>query len=544
MKVIKFLPLARFRARIYWGRTDICSTLTMEVDSKIHPFLSYVLSRRPLRQPLKLSSKPSFSSAIKVDFEANEPHGEDLLKEMPMLREPKLVAKMTAAVSDVVQTRSVLQSLGERPDYEAVDKARFRVAEIERELSRRLEEIFAVKTPEGSEWRSLQVQKEKEARAAAEKAKLPHKTVVQLYDMHVAYGDLLQEAEERLMKIYRAAESGSETVDWTDEADNEMDEEVVRILQEASQKAIHRVELTGRRLHFFPEGFCKMTTLVSVYLSDNKIQAVTDSIAGLVNLETLDLSGNVLVSLPDSLGLLKRLKFLNVSGNKLKCLPDSISMCSELIELDASYNQLIYLPTNFGYQLANLQKLLVQLNKLRSLPSSFCELKSLRYLDVHFNELRSLPDALGDLKNLEVLNASSNFSDLVSLPESIGELTNLVELDVSNNQIKELPYSFGSLQNLKKLNLDQNPLMTPPNEIVVQGVEAVKEYMAKRWLDYLLEEEQKSMSANSNNQTNNGWVQWGSSVLGGLISGTKESIRGYVGAPNKRPLDPYLEQQY
>ena len=129
----------------------------MEVDSKIHPFLSYVLSRRPLRQPLKLSSKPSFSSAIKVDFEANEPHGEDLLKEMPMLREPKLVAKMTAAVSDVVQTRSVLQSLGEHLDYEAVDKARFRVAKIEHELSRRLEEIFAVKTPEGSEWRSLQV---------------------------------------------------------------------------------------------------------------------------------------------------------------------------------------------------------------------------------------------------------------------------------------------------------------------------------------------------------------------------------------------------
>jgi len=130
----------------------------MEVDSKAHPFLSYVLSLRPLRQPLMLSSKPSFSNAIKVDLKAaNEHHGEALLKEMPMLREPELVAKMTAAVADVVQTRSVLQSLGERPDYEAVDKARRCVAEIESGLSRRLEEIFVVKTPEGSEWRTLQV---------------------------------------------------------------------------------------------------------------------------------------------------------------------------------------------------------------------------------------------------------------------------------------------------------------------------------------------------------------------------------------------------
>jgi len=531
---------------------EICSTLIMEVDSKAHPFLSYILSLRPLRQPLMLASKPSSSNAVEVDLEANEQHGEALVKEMPGLLQPELVAKMIAAVSDVVQTRSILQSLGDRPDHEAVDEASRRVAEIERNLLRRLEEIVTAEPPEGcdrAEWLSLQAQKEKDARIAADKEKLPYKTVVHLYEMHVAYEDLLHEAEERLTTIYREAESGTQpvqSVDGNDDDGDEMDEEVVRILQEASERRLDRVELTSRNLKHFPEGFCKITTLVLVNLSRNKIQAVTDSIAGLVNLETLDLSGNVLVSLPDSIGLLKRLKFLNISGNKLKSLPDSISMCSELIELDASYNQLTYLPTNFGYQLANLQKLLVQLNKLRSLPSSVCELKSLRYLDVHFNELRSLPEALGDLKNLEVLNASSNFSDLVSLPDSIGELTNLVELDVSNNQIKELPYSFGSLQNLKKLNLDQNPLMTPPNEIVVQGVEAVKEHMAKRWLDYLLEEEQKYMSANSNtnNQTNNGWVQWGSSVFGGLISGTKESIRGYLGASKKPHMESYLEQQY
>ncbi|GLJ47334.1 hypothetical protein SUGI_0999300 [Cryptomeria japonica] len=530
----------------------------MEVDSKAHPFLSYILSLKTLRHPLMLASKQpsSLNNNSEVDLElANSSHGEGLVKVMPKLRNPELVAEMTAAVSDVVQTRSVLQALGERPDHEAVDHARRRIEEIDLAFSSRFDDIDMGGTRRGhdpQEWASLQAQKEKEARDIAEKEKQAYKAVVTLYEMHVAYEELLSEAEERLLKIYRLAESGSETAQpvevsekmgGTDiDNDDEVHEEVVKVLHEASQKHIEEIDLRGRALKIFPEAFCKITTLISLKLANNKLQAISDSIAGLENLETLDLSGNTLLLLPDSIGLVKRLKYLNISGNKLKQLPDSISMCSELIELDASYNQLIYLPTDIGYQLAKLQKLLVHLNKLRSLPSSVCQLKSLSHLDVHFNELRSLPAAIGNLASLQVLNASGNFSDLVSIPDSIGELTNLTELDLSNNQIKELPYSFGSLQNLKKLNLEQNPLFIPPNEIVEQGVEAVKEYMAKRLLDYLIEEEQKSTAEIS--QSQNDWVHWGSSVFGGWISGVKEKVSVFVGAPNKSHTEEYLEQQY
>ncbi|KAH9299201.1 hypothetical protein KI387_030883, partial [Taxus chinensis] len=501
----------------------------MEVDSKAHPFLSYVLSLKALRHPLTLASKSfSVNNDNEVDLEVgNSSHHEGLVKEMPKLTDPVLVAKMQAAVGDVVQTRSVLQALGERPDHEAVDRARRRIEEIDRAFSNRFDDVDMAGVPRGRDpderaW--LQAQKEKKVRDAAEKEKQPYKVVVSLYDMHIAYEDLLKEAEERLVNIYRSAESGaevaqpaqgSEFINGADgENDGEVHEGVVKILQEASEKHIEEIDLRGQGLKLFPEAFCKISTLISLKLANNKLEAISDSIAGLVNLETLDLSGNILLSLPDSIGLLKRLKYLNISANKIKQLPDSISMCSgadksydgsELLELDASYNELIYLPTDIGYQLVNLQKLLVHLNKLRSLPSSVCQMKSLRHLDVHFNELRSLPAAIGNLTNLQVLNASGNFSDLVSVPDSIGELTNLVELDLSNNQIKELPYSFGSLQNLKKLNLEQNPLVTPPNEIVEKGVEAVKEYMAKRLLDQLLDEEQKSTAEISDNQTETGW---------------------------------------
>jgi Leucine-rich repeat (LRR) protein len=106
---------------------------------------------------------------------------------------------------------------------------------------------------------------------------------------------------------------------------------------------------------------------------------------------------------------------------------------------------------------------------------------SLYLLDAHFNELCGLPSAFGKLSSLEILNLSSNFSDLKELPSSFGDLLNLRELDLSNNQIHALPDTFGRLDKLEKLNLEQNPLAMPPEAIVNNGVDAVKEYMSKRW---------------------------------------------------------------
>ncbi|KAI5311760.1 hypothetical protein L3X38_040933 [Prunus dulcis] len=116
--------------------------------------------------------------------------------------------------------------------------------------------------------------------------------------------------------------------------------------------------------------------------------SIPDSIAGLEKLEQLHVSCFLLVSLPNSVGLLLNLRVLNVSGNKLDALPKSIACC--------------------------------------------------RYLDVHFNELRGLPYAIGRLTTHEMLNLTSNFSDLTELPESIGDQTNLWELDLRNNQIQAL----------------------------------------------------------------------------------------------------------
>lgn len=130
---------------------------------------------------------------------------------------------------------------------------------------------------------------------------------------------------------------------------------------------------------------------------------------------------------------------------------------------------------------------------------------------------------------------------MTELPETLGDLVNLRELDLSNNQIRALPYSFGRLEKLTKLNLDQNPIIVPPIEVVNQGAEAVKEFMAKWWLDLIEEAQQKSMSETQNQQAQTGWLAWGASLLNNVAE-VSESVAEYFGA-KKAPRDPWLDQQ-
>lgn len=206
------------------------------------------------------------------------------------------------------------------------------------------------------------------------------------------------------------------------------------------------------------------------------------------------------------------------------------------MELDASFNNLAYLPTNIGFELVNLRKLSVQYNKIRSLPTSVGEMKSLQHMDVHFNELHGLPLTVGNLTNLLTINLSGNFSDMKELPETFGELINLEELDLSNNQIHALPNSFGRLEKLVKLNLEQNPIVIPPVEVVKDGVEAVKLFMAKRWADLLLEEEERSRQVVQEAQET-GWLKRSVSRINEVVSKASE----YLGSP-RSPHDPYLDQ--
>ncbi|GAB2221258.1 hypothetical protein Droror1_Dr00012431 [Drosera rotundifolia] len=510
------------------------------------PILSYVMTRlRPQHQP-----EPDLENPPSPFLPSSPRFSDPLIDQMPHLRDPAVMVEMKAAVASIAQTRSVLEVLGPRPDHETVDRARERIKEIDEGLGRRLEEIVLMPRPpemERGEWRSHLADKERATREAAERDKAGYKSILQVDEMHREYEKLLKEAEAKLVRIYEKAEARTDGGTEGEVVEEVVNEEVVGILKEnvGEGKGIDTVDLSNKRLRVVPEAFGRIPGLLRLNLSNNQLQAIPDSISGLDRLEVLNLYSNLLESLPDSIGLLVNLKILNVSGNKLHSLPDSICHCRSLVELDASFNNLTYLPTNIGYELEHLRRLSVQYNKINSLPTSIREMKSLQHLDAHFNELRGLPLSIGKLKNLETLNLSGNFSDLTELPDTFGELTNLRELDLSNNQIHALPDMFGRLENLVKLNLDQNPIVIPPVEVVNAGVEAVKQFMDKRWFDILIAEEEKSrMLQLKEEPETGGWLQRNLSRSTSWLKQQVSSVSEYINSPRGSPRDPALGQQF
>uniref|UniRef100_A0A161ZVT2 Uncharacterized protein n=1 Tax=Daucus carota subsp. sativus TaxID=79200 RepID=A0A161ZVT2_DAUCS len=464
----------------------------MDPSPRSLPILSYVMKKFP-----------SFKRPAPSDFDVEQPlpmspsslpSGPyfELKERMPHLTNPKLISQMRSAVADVSQTRSILKKLGPRPDHEAVDIAKARLAEIENEL----EEVELAEA-------NADNLKKKEA----EREKQMYKTVISLDEMHESYGKLLTDAETRLEKIYEAAAAGYNGEDDVAVVE-EVNEEVVRILQEANQREVQRIDLAKKHLRFLPEAFGKIRPLVVLDLSSNQFQT------------------------------------LDVSNNKLVALPDSICHCKSLVELNASFNKLAYLPTKIGFELVSLRRLSIQLNKIRSLPTSIGEMSSLIFLDVHFNELQGLPRSIGNLTHLEFLNLSSNFSDLTELPDTFGELTNLQELDLSNNQIRELPLTFRHLNNLRKFNIEENPLVIPPKETVKNGVEAVRAYLTQRYHQLLLEEEEKERKRiEAQDESPKGWFTRSTSWLKDSVTTVSGNVSEIMGVEGTRNQDPLLNQQ-
>uniref|UniRef100_A0A7N0UJL2 Disease resistance R13L4/SHOC-2-like LRR domain-containing protein n=1 Tax=Kalanchoe fedtschenkoi TaxID=63787 RepID=A0A7N0UJL2_KALFE len=241
--------------------------------------------------------------------------------------------------------------------------------------------------------------------------------------------------------------------------------------------SLTKLDLHSNRISELPDTIGNLFSLVILDVRGNQLTSLPSTIGRLLNLEELDLSSNLLQQLPESVGSLGKLKKLNVETNNVEEFPHTIGHCTSLQELRADYNRLKALPEAVG-RIETLEVLSVRYNNIKQLPTTMSSLLRLRELDISFNELESVPESLCFATSLVKINVGNNFADLRTLPRSIGNLENLEELDISNNQIRVLPESFRMLTNLRVLRIQENPLEVPPRHIAEKGAQAVVQFMS------------------------------------------------------------------
>lgn len=94
---------------------------------------------------------------------------------------------------------------------------------------------------------------------------------------------------------------------------------------------------------------------------------------------------------------------------------------------------------------------------------------------INGRELTKFPPQLLELTHLRSLSLESN--KITSIPDAITHLSNLRDLDISWNRISALPLVLTHMTNLKTLKTHQNPLKTPPPEIIRQGIRPIMNYL-------------------------------------------------------------------
>ncbi|CAM6099637.1 unnamed protein product [Calypogeia fissa] len=216
--------------------------------------------------------------------------------------------------------------------------------------------------------------------------------------------------------------------------------------------------LVDDTIKVLPDSVGQLSALRFFHLGAGQIEILPDGIGNLSQLEVLHLySCDHLKSLPETVGDLMRLKCLGFNGCKnLLALPDSFGNLRALEHLEFSYCRgLLSLPKSFGCLTALKELVFRCCVQLHALPESFGHLSALNHLE--FNDcgaLQSLPESFGHLSALNHLE----FNDcgaLQSLPQSFGHLSALNHLQFKFcEKLQSLPESFGQLSALNHLEFN------------------------------------------------------------------------------------------
>jgi len=209
-----------------------------------------------------------------------------------------------------------------------------------------------------------------------------------------------------------------------------------------------------------------LSNLKELYLSNNQISELS-GLKDLNKLSTLYLMNNQIQELSALKGL-NNLSTLNLGGNQIQEL-SALKGLNNLSTLNLRNNQIQELSALKG--LNKLSTLNLSWNKISEL-SALKGLNNLSRLDLRNNKIREL-SGLKDLRNLQNLYLENN--PLEELPAWI------TDFDM------EIQWTSGGFKGISFYN---NPLKSPPIEVVKQGKAAIKAYfeqLAAQGMDRIYE---------------------------------------------------------
>ncbi|XP_048049536.1 leucine-rich repeat and calponin homology domain-containing protein 1 isoform X5 [Megalobrama amblycephala] len=164
-------------------------------------------------------------------------------------------------------------------------------------------------------------------------------------------------------------------------------------------------DLSKNRLIDIPSEVCHLVSLETLNLYHNCIRNIPDTIISLQSLTCLNISRNQLSVLPACVCGLP-LRVLNASNNKLNALPESIGQLTNLMELDVSCNEITALPRHIG-QLKALRELNVHRNLLCVLPEDLADLPLVKF-DFSCNKVSTIPVCYRKMTQLQSLQLDIN----------------------------------------------------------------------------------------------------------------------------------------
>jgi len=223
------------------------------------------------------------------------------------------------------------------------------------------------------------------------------------------------------------------------------------------------VDLKNSNLSRLPENIPK--TVEKLYLQDNNLTQLPESIGNLSKLQMLILTSNPLEYLPDNIGKLSNLLYLSVANTNLTSLPETLSKLSKLEVLDLSNTHITsekHLPKNFT-NLHNLKQIMLNdtfeigkgsiIEYLKNKRVKVALYQVPQFKNAQTQQTRELRRKYSELKRAHAELNEENVELRENIQEKISIITNLKSDNSSiSKKIKKLTLESQALQN----ELDKN----------------------------------------------------------------------------------------